>query len=160
MRITICGSMTFHAEMEQIAAELRAAGHEVRLPFLLFQVPGMRERTSLHEYVASVGGADFLDPDHVFWKIKGEAMDDHFSKISWSDAILVANYPKKGIEGYIGGNTLMELAVARHLGKRIYLLHAVSGQIGYKDEILGVGPCILNGSLEEIEVEASAKVPA
>jgi len=42
----------------------------------------------------------------------------HFDIIEKSDAIVVLNYPKNNIEGYIGGATLMEIAIARHFNKR------------------------------------------
>jgi hypothetical protein len=34
---------------------------------------------------------------------------DHFKKIENSDAILVVNYHKNGIDGYVGGSVLMEI---------------------------------------------------
>lgn len=47
-------------------------------------------------------------------KMKKQFIYNHFEKIKKSDAILVANYDKKGIQGCIGSNTLMEIAVASY----------------------------------------------
>lgn len=76
-----------------------------------------------------------------------DAIDDHFSKIARSDAILVANYPKHEIDGYVGGNTLMEMAIARYLKKKIYVLSPISSKLSYKEEILGMRPTIINDDL-------------
>ena len=65
------------------------------------------------------------------------------------DAILVANYDKKGVKGYIGGNTLMEMGLAFFLKKKVYLLNEVP-ELPYKEEILGVKPIILNDNLTKI----------
>ena len=76
-------------------------------------------------------------------------MRKHFDKVAWSDAILVLNYDKNKIEGYVGANTLMEMGLALHLNKRIYLLNPMP-EISYKEEILGMKPIIINGDLSKI----------
>ena len=40
---------------------------------------------------------------------------DHFKKIEKSDAILVLNYPKGAVNGYVGGASLMEMGLAYYL---------------------------------------------
>ena len=67
----------------------------------------------------------------------------------WADAILVANCDKKGIKGYVGSNTLMEMGLAFHLDKPIYLLNSMP-EMGCKEEILGMQTIILNHKLEKI----------
>ncbi len=66
------------------------------------------------------------------------------------DAILVTNYPKNGIDGYVGGNSLMEMGLAHYLRKKIYLLFPVSSKLNYKEEILGMKPIILDGDISLI----------
>ncbi len=66
------------------------------------------------------------------------------------DAVLVANYEKYGISGYIGGNTLMELGFAHVLNQRIYLLNPIPEISYYKSEIEAVRPVILNNNLDLI----------
>ena len=77
---------------------------------------------------------------------------DHFDKVADSDAIIVLNYPKNNITGYIGGATLMEIAIARHLNKKIFLLHELppESELRYAFEIKYAKPIILNGDLTKI----------
>ena len=88
--------------------------------------------------------------DHEIWDLKRDAISDHFEKIEWCDAILVANYEKRGIEGYIGGNTLIEMGLAFYLKKPIYVLYSISSEMSYKIELLSMKPIMLDGNLEKI----------
>jgi hypothetical protein len=152
MKITLCGSMTFYPEMERIASELKRMGHEALVPLLRMGKHewGMDRTVSLRAYLDANGGPDAFPEDHAVWEEKSAAIDDHFQKVTWSDAILVVNYPKRGIDGYIGGNTLMEIAVARYLRKGIYFLFPVSKKLTYKEELIGVRPIILNNDLSKV----------
>ena len=78
--------------------------------------------------------------------LKGQYIDAHLGYIEQSDAILVANFAKNGIDGYIGANTLMEIAFAYVLGKRIFVLNDV-GEQGCRLEVLGMMPVVLNQDL-------------
>ena len=152
MKITICGSMAFHAEMEKIGEQLCKNGHEVEVPLLRIDVEekGRDRKMSIRALIEQNGGVDAFPQDHSIWKEKADAIDDHFAKVAWSDAILVANYPKHEIGGYVGGNTLMEMAVARFLKKKIYVLLPISSKISYKEEILGMHPTIIKEDLSLI----------
>jgi len=66
-----------------------------------------------------------------------------------SDAVLVVNFDKKGIKGYVGGNSFLEMGFAHVLNKKIYLLNDIP-DMGYKDEIEAMQPIILNGELNKI----------
>lgn len=83
------------------------------------------------------------------WERKKWAMKKHFEKIVWGDAILVLNYAKNNIDGYIGANTLIEMGLALHLDKPIYLLNPIP-EISYKEEILGMQPIVIEGDLSKI----------
>jgi hypothetical protein len=83
------------------------------------------------------------------WDSKEEAIRIYFQKVEWSDAILILNYDKNGIPYYIGGNTLMKMGVAFYLHKKIFLLNNIS-EIGYKEEIIGMKPVIINQDLKRI----------
>ena len=63
---------------------------------------------------------------------------------------MVVNYEKNGIDGYIGGNTLIEMAIAYHYKKPIYILNSISDKLGFKEEVLGLHPIFLNGEAEKI----------
>ncbi|MEK7501092.1 MAG: hypothetical protein AAB642_03130 [Patescibacteria group bacterium] len=152
MKITLCGSMAFHAEMEKIGEQLHKDGHEVRVPLLRIEAEesGRDRKMSIRALIAQGGGVDAFPQDHPVWKEKSDAIDDHFAKVTWSDAILVVNYPKHEIDGYVGGNTLMEMAVAHYLKKKIYVLLPISHKISYKEEILGMHPTIIDENLSLI----------
>ena len=80
---------------------------------------------------------------------KGGYIRAHFEKIRASDLVLIANYPKNGIEGYIGPNSLIELAFGYALSKKLYLLFE-PGEQPCKPEILGMQPMIINGDIDNV----------
>ena len=45
----------------------------------------------------------------------------------------------------------MEMGIALHLGKKVYILNPVDESVSYKEEILGMLPVILNGDLSLIK---------
>lgn len=153
MKITICGSIAFYKEMDTARAQLVSVGHEVKIPELDKEAPlefGGEKKVNFGKYIEDNGGIDAFSPTHEIWNIKEGAIRDHYEKINWSDAILVINPEKRGIEGYVGGNTLIEIGVAFYLKKPIYILNPVSQELTYKQEILGMKPMLLNGNLELI----------
>ena len=62
---------------------------------------------------------------------------------------------KKGIPGYIGANTFLELGFAYLLEKPIYLLHQIPDQPN-QVEIMGLGPIVLAGNVDGILKEDTA----
>ena len=96
------------------------------------------------------GGIDAFAAGHKIWDLKEEAIKNHYDKIDWCDVILVVNHDKRGVAGYIGGNTLIEIGVAFYLKKKIYILNPVSSELSYKQEIMGMKPVFLNGNLSLI----------
>lgn len=81
--------------------------------------------------------------------LKNKFIDLHLDKIKNSDAILAVNYPKRGVDGYVGANTFLEMGFAFVLGKKIFLLHSAPDQ-DYKVEILGLQPVILGGEYMKV----------
>ena len=70
-------------------------------------------------------------------------------------SILVLNESKKGVDGYIGGNTLMEMGFAYGFGKKIFLFNPApsrSERMHYVDEIIDMKPIILNGDLSGLKI--------
>ncbi|MEZ4593152.1 MAG: hypothetical protein R3D55_18715 [Chloroflexota bacterium] len=88
------GSMDFIDEMETIAAELTAAGWTVFTP----------QRAE-----AGFRWEDLSAQERI--QRKKAYIDAHLENIRQSTAVLIANYPKNSINGYIGANTLMEAAM-------------------------------------------------
>ena len=153
MKITICGSIGFYKEMESAQNELQRQGHEVKIPELALEVPkeyGGGRKLYFGQYIEQNGGIDAFPPGHKIWDLKESAINDHYKKIDWCDGILVVNHEKRGISGYAGGNTLIEIGVAFYLKKKIYILNPVSSELSYKQEIMGMKPVILNGDLSKI----------
>ena len=150
MKITICGSIAFYTEMESARDELIKQGHEVKIPELALDAPvefGGGKKVYFGQYIEQNGGIDAFPPEHKVWDMKEGAINDHYAKIDWCDGILVINQDKRGISGYIGGNTLIEIGVAFYLKKKIYILNSVSSELSYKQEIMGMKPVMLSGNL-------------
>ena len=153
MKITICGSIGFYKEMELARDELIKHAHEVKIPELALEVPqefGGGKKVYFGQYIEQNGGIDAFSAGHKIWNLKEGAIKDHYEKVDWCDGILVINHEKRDIDGYIGGNTLIEIGVAFYLKKRIYVLNPVSSELSYKQEIMGMKPIILNGDLRKI----------
>ncbi|MBI5530561.1 MAG: hypothetical protein HY918_03610 [Candidatus Doudnabacteria bacterium] len=126
MTITICGSIKFYNDFLTLGKELERQGHKILQP---------------QEPIINSESSGFLKDEGMVRR--------HMDKIAISDAVLIANYPKNNIEGYIGPNTLMEMAVAFHLKKKIYLLNPVPDQ-AWKEEVLSLSPIILTNDLGKI----------
>ncbi len=146
MKITLCGSCKFTDEALSIKEKLEKMGHEVQIwPIKLKNDKGQPISVTDYYKIRHVASAD----EKWVWDRKAEAVLEHFDKVVWADAILVANYEKNNVRGYIGGNTLMEMGLAFFLKKKIYLLNEIP-EVSYKEEILGVKPILLEGDLTKI----------
>ena len=128
--------MQFHRQMAEAQRELEAQGFRVLVPIEL-------GNTKTNEAYMS------RDEDKISTKIEYDFIREHFRKIEKSDAILILNYKKKGIAGYIGGNTFLEMGYAFGLGKKIYLLYSVPN-MDYGVEMHSMKPIVLNGDLNKI----------
>lgn len=150
MKITICGSMFCYCEITNAQDELVGYGHEVKIPELALDAPehyGGGKKLYFGEYIEQHGGIDAFPSGHEIWNLKEGAINDHFKKIEWCDNILVVNEEKRGIAGYIGGNTLIEIGLAFYLKKGIFILNPISSELSYKQEIMGMKSWILDGTL-------------
>ena len=140
MKITICGSMHFAKEMIETQNILQEMGHEAIIPRDTHECV---DRPELN-----------VDMEHCT-KNDVDIDKEHFNSIAESDAIVVLNYPKNGIVGYVGGATLMEIGIARHLDKNIFLLNDIPSEkdLGYAFEIRLARPVILHGDLGKIPLD-------
>lgn len=136
MTITICGSMQFHKEMEVMRTKLQARGFTVLVPADLDHIENNES------YMTN-------DEDKISTKIEFDFIREHFKKIEQADAILILNYEKKGIAGYIGGNTFLEMGYAFGLDKKVYLLNSIP-EMDYKTEMYAIQPIILDGDTDKI----------
>ena len=146
MKKTLCGSIAFYDEMLEIKQKLEQLGHEIRLPPTEVE-DNHGKMIPVKEYYAL--RKKETDENSWVWDRKTEAIRMHFEKIAWSDAILVTNYTKNEIQNYIGANTLLEMGVAFHLNKKIFLLKNIP-TLSYTEEILGMKPIIVNDVLSNL----------
>jgi predicted RNA-binding protein with PUA domain len=116
MRIVICGSMKFAKGMMEIKKKLEEQGHVATVP------------SNIERYVKSP------DAETKREKTELDAIRLYFEKIRSADAVLVVNKDKNNIENYIGGNTLIEMAFAHVLNKKIFLFNPIP-RMSYSDEI-------------------------
>lgn len=137
MKIAVCGSMFFHHEMRAIKEALEVLGHEVVTPLGTYEDIPVEART------------DITDEEIISAKIEYNFIRAHFKNIERTDAILVINYEKNHIPGYIGGNTFLEMGHAFGLGKKIYVLYPIP-EMDYATEMHAMQPIIINGDLSQI----------
>ena len=125
--------MRFHKEMEEAKKRLEMKGHAVFLPHV-----------ELGDFRKIRG------KDEEWRRLKSGFIREHFEKIRRADAVLILNYDKDGMKNYIGGNTLMELAIAYEHGKQIFILNSVPDGLPYSEEIEVIAPTILDGDLDRL----------
>lgn len=111
VRIAICGSMAFIDEMEAIAGMLEALGHQ--------PMPPAREERDFDW--SDLKSAEVVAQKKYY-------IDRHLEIIRHCDVVLIANFPKRGNEGYVGPNTLMEAAFAYALCVPVIFLNDPSAQ--------------------------------
>lgn len=134
MTITICSSLKFWDEIQEVKKGLEELGHTVYMPI-------------------KAEGVDYWEEDgskRIAAKKTQGLISEHMDKIEESDAILVANYTKKEIENYIGANTFLEIGFAHHTGKKIYFLNPIPDQPYIREELEAVEPIVLGGDLSKV----------
>ena len=147
MIIAICGSIAHLDGMIACQEKLERLGHTVYIPSFVAHDQDGKPMDSKEFYRLRKSGEMNIS---WFEDEKSRAMRQHFDFIAKSDAILVVNEEKNNVLGYIGGNTLMEMAIAFYLDKKIYLLNLIP-ELGYKEEIIGMKPEVLDGDINRIK---------
>jgi hypothetical protein len=82
--------------------------------------------------------------------IKYDFIMHYFREMKRNDAILVINKNLKGIDNYIGGNALIEMALAYVLRKKIFLLSPLP-HMKYSEEMKAMKPVVLCGDVKSIK---------
>lgn len=142
-KIVICGSIDFTEKFKEISDELVKKGFEVILPVTSEDLlQGKVTQTQLLEEANSLEGYKR--------KIQGNVIKDYFDKIADSYAVLVVNIAKKGVEGYIGGNTFLEMGFAHVLGKPIFVYNELP-IMAYTDELKALKTEVIYEDLERIK---------
>lgn len=139
-KIFLCASMNFYKELVQVETDLIAKGFEVDIPV------SAKTMKAKNDFVVEnfKGRTTSLQ--------KGLYIKENFDNIASSDAILVINNEKNGILGYIGPNVLMEIGLAFHLNKKIFVWNQFSDDAAYKDELLALDVRVINQDLDKIHV--------
>jgi hypothetical protein len=140
--VVLCASAAFYEHVNQLADELEARGLKAAVP-----ITAERMRKS-GDYDLEKVKTWYSNPNE--YSKKAELMRAHFDKIAEGDSILVVNDEKHGVPGYIGPNVLMEMGLAFHLHKTIYVLNAVTAESPIYEEVMGMGSVMLNGDLSKV----------
>ncbi len=135
----ICGSMTFSKEMSATKKKLEKLGHKVSLPY------------DIDVHLKDDTFIDDLEKDFEHC-VKLEVLRKCFEQVAQNQAILVLNYPKNGVKGYIGTSSLMEIGLAYYLRKKIFLMYdtPTPDQARWAHEVRITQPVIINGDLGKI----------
>ena len=140
--IALCSSVSFYEELLNIEKELKSRGFKTKIPTTAYT---MQKKGNFNVEKHKTW---FKDND---FRRKTTLMKEHFVKIVKSDAILVVNNKKHGIEGYIGGNVLMEMVIAFHFKKKIFVLNKIPQTHPFLEEIYGLNSVIIHGDLTKIK---------
>jgi len=143
--ITICSSANFYRQVVEVQELLEQAGFKVLIPS---NAQVMKETGDYNVEHYKTWFADAKD-----YHKKAAFMRDHFDEVAKGDAVLVVNNEKHGVPNYIGGNVLMEMALAFYLHKPIFILNEVPEESPFLEEILGFEPIVLHGKPENLAKE-------
>lgn len=141
--ITICSSAVHYRNALDLEKQLKALGYKVKIP----KTATIMKRTNNFD----VGSYKTWYKNAKDYKKKTQLMKGHFKKVLEADAILVTNFEKNGLKGYIGGNVLMEMVLAFHYKKPIFIYNDISDELGIKEEVFGLQPIFLNGNVNLIK---------
>lgn len=145
MRIVICGSIDVSDRLISLADQLEAMRYTVELPHYTIKI--RRGEVTLEDYIRAKdksGDQQFREAS------RQDLIKLHWQLIQDADIVVVANYEKKGIPGYIGGNTFLEMGLAHVLNKPLYVLNPLP-DLPYKDEMLAMQPTVLDGDISRLK---------
>lgn len=140
---TLCSSAAFYKQVIEIEKQLKRRGFRVKMPMTANEMKKKGDFNTETFKPWLVDGANY--------ERKTFLTQHHFKKVASADAILVLNYRKNGIDGYIGGAVLAEMAVALHFKKPIYVLNPIPKDLNYSEELFGMQPIILNGDFSKLK---------
>jgi len=134
----IAGSFSFAEEIAKIKKQLEDMDHTILT-------------TKDLELRANVSDIKSSFEEKLKQCIKYDLLRDGFNQVAASDAVLICNYPKNNIKGYLGTSVLMELAIAYYLNKKVFLLYDYDKSQSYGLEVAIINPVILNNNLSKIQ---------
>lgn len=150
--ITICSSAAFYEKAVDIKNQLEVQGYQVLLPDCALEM----ERTNDYE----VSHYKTWWGDAGDYHKKTALVRGHFNKVVAGDVTLVLNFEKRGIANYIGGNVLMEMGLAFHFNKPLFVFNGMPKDCSYEEEILALAPVFLEGNLSKLTAHLEETTPA
>ncbi len=137
----ISGSMQFARQMLQAKKKLEKMGFKVQLP------------SDTEKFINEPNYSTDNHEENYKHCLENDIMKTDMKSVVKSDAILVLNYPKYNLKGYVGASTLMEIGLAYYHGKKIFILFPPPKlkEARYTHELLIMQPHILNGDLNNIK---------
>ena len=135
----VCGSMTFAKEMLEAQKVLTSLGHTVNVP------------CGTQDHIEGITANEDLEANAKYC-IETDVMRRCFALVADAEGVLVLNYPKNGIDGYIGVSALMELGLAHYLRKKIFLLYPIPSfaQARWSHEVSIFQPTIIRGDFTKV----------
>ncbi len=133
MRIGVIGSLQFVEQLFAVRDRLRDFGHDA---FISSQAEPFLDKTQAERDTLNVSQKMEEDAIREFWRL-----------MQGADAVLAVNLEKRGIPGYVGGNTLLELGFAHVLGQKIFLWEPIPDIPYYRTEIEAMRPVVIHGDL-------------
>lgn len=146
--ITICSSASHYKQALEIEKQLKKLGFKVKIPKTANIMKKNNDFDVSHYKTWYKNKKDYSK--------KTKLMLLHFKKVIESDAILVTNYEKNGIKGYIGGNALMEMTLAFINKKPIFILNPIDEKLTIKEEIYGLNSIFIDNDLTQIIINNSS----
>lgn len=145
-KIVICGSVFFANEMIEANKYLESKGYEVVLPW---GIEDFVDGGSLQEELYS--GKREQNLEGAKRKMEHNLIKGYYNEINQADAVLVINKGKGGVQGYIGGNSFLEIGFAHVLEKKIYCLNPLPNDLPvFYEELVAMQPIILDGDLSKM----------
>jgi hypothetical protein len=102
----------------EIEAKLKKLGFRVKIPKIA------RTMKKTNNFDVAHYKTWYGDPKD--YRKKTRLMKLHFKKVVESDGILITNFDKNGLLGYIGGNVLMEMTLAFYYHKPIFIYNPIA----------------------------------
>jgi len=140
--VTICASASFYKQVIEVQDHLESVGIKVFIPATA-KVMNESGDFNVEHYKTWFG-------DDTDYPKKAALMHGHFKEVEKGDVTLVLNYEKHSVENYIGGNVLMEMAIAFYLHKPIFVMNDIPEDSPFLEEILGMGSVPLSGNLQPL----------
>ncbi len=131
--------MAFAKEMFAAKEVLEKMGHEVQIPHTI-------ELNIDDEKLTDDLDQNFLNC------IENDTMRKCFQQVADCDAVVVLNYPKNNINGYIGTSTLMEMGIGYFMHKELFTLfpYPSDKEVRWAHEVRIMQPHVLHGDLSKV----------